>query len=113
MCADSLTRAIESTLSEGFLTPRAVIIVDLFGQIANYPLLVPVAHNYSLQIISDAAQSFGATLEGKFAIHWADVVTTSFFPAKPLGCYGEGALFLRMMKHSKRQSIHCVFMGEE
>lgn len=90
MCADSLSRKIKATLSEGVLTARAVIIVDLFGQIANYPRLVPIARNYGLQIISDAAQSFGATLNGQYAAHWVDVMTTSFFPAKPLGCYGDG-----------------------
>jgi len=90
MCAGSLGRTIQSTLSEGILTPRAIIIVDLFGQIANYPLLVPVARNHGLHIISDAAQAFGATLNGQHPSHWADVMTTSFFPAKPLGCYGDG-----------------------
>ena len=90
MCAHSLERTIQSTLSTGALTPRAVIIVDLFGQIANYPLLAPIARKYDLHIISDAAQAFGATLNGQYANHWADVMTTSFFPAKPLGCYGDG-----------------------
>lgn len=90
MCEDSLERTIQSTLTEGSLTPRAVIIVDLFGQIANYPLLAPIARNYGLHIISDAAQAFGASLNGQYAAHWADVMTTSFFPAKPLGCYGDG-----------------------
>ena len=90
MCANSLDRTIQSTLSENALTPRAVIIVDLFGQIADYPKLIPVARKYNLQIISDAAQGFGATLNNQYATHWVDVMTTSFFPAKPLGCYGDG-----------------------
>lgn len=90
MCAESLTRAIKDTLAKDRLTPRAVIVVDLFGQIANYPLLAPVARQHGLKIISDAAQGFGAVLHGKYAAHWADVMTTSFFPAKPLGCYGDG-----------------------
>ncbi len=90
MCAGSLDRTIQSTLKEGVLKPQAVIIVDLFGQIANYPLLAPIARKYDLHIISDAAQAFGATLNGKHAAHWVDVMTTSFFPAKPLGCYGDG-----------------------
>ena len=54
MCEKSLERTIKSTLSEGNLRPKAVIIVDLFGQSANYPLLTPIAKNYDLRIISDA-----------------------------------------------------------
>lgn len=90
MCADSLERSIQYILTEDAINPRAVIVVDLFGQIANYPLLSPIARKYGLQVISDAAQSFGATLDGNYAAHWVDVMTTSFFPAKPLGCYGDG-----------------------
>ena len=90
LCADSLERTIQYILTESALKPRAVIIVDLFGQIANYPLLSPIARKYGMQVISDAAQSFGATLNEYYAAHWVDVMTTSFFPAKPLGCYGDG-----------------------
>ncbi len=90
MCPESLERTLQKTTSDGTLTPRAVIIVDLFGQTANYPLLAPIAQKYNLKIISDAAQSFGATLNGMHPSHWADIMTTSFFPAKPLGCYGDG-----------------------
>ena len=90
MCEKSLERTIKSILSDEALRPKAVIIVDLFGQSANYPALTPIARKYGLQIISDAAQSFGTTLDGHSPCHWADVMTTSFFPAKPLGCYGDG-----------------------
>jgi len=90
LCAKSLERSIESIISQGKLTPRAVIVVDLFGQIANYPSLKPISTKYDLKIISDAAQSLGSTLDGFHPSHWADIMTTSFFPAKPLGCYGDG-----------------------
>jgi len=90
MCEKSLERTIKSTLSDGKFRPKAVIIVDLFGQSANYLVLSPIAKKYGLKIISDAAQSFGTTLNGQQPCHWADIMTTSFFPAKPLGCYGDG-----------------------
>ena len=91
-CVDpaSLTRAIEGVVAEGKLTPRAIIAVDLFGQQADYPALRAIADEHGLKLVSDAAQGFGSTREGETAAKWADVVATSFFPAKPLGCYGDG-----------------------
>ncbi|BDA84014.1 aminotransferase DegT [Aureimonas sp. SA4125] len=86
----SLRRAIEETLAAGVLVPRAVIAVDLFGQTADYPAIRVLCDEFDLKLISDAAQGFGATLNGQMANEWADVVSTSFFPAKPLGCYGDG-----------------------
>lgn len=90
MDPDHLDRAISQTLREGRLRPRAIIAVDLFGALADYPKIAAVARKYGIKLIADCAQSFGATLGGKHAIAWADAVTTSFFPAKPLGCYGDG-----------------------
>ena len=89
-----LDAAIEAVKSEGRLTPRAVIAVDLFGQPADYPAISAVAKKHGLKLISDSAQGFGCTLNGRHPIHWADVTTTSFFPAKPLGCYGDGGAVL-------------------
>lgn len=94
MDADSLRAAITQVKRQGQLTPRAVIIVDLFGQCADYPTLTPIIREAGLKIISDCAQSFGSTREGKHPLEWADVQTTSFFPAKPLGCYGDGGAVL-------------------
>ena len=85
-----LRRTIEETLAKGDLKPRAIIAVDLFGQIADYPAIRKIADDFGLKVISDAAQGFGSTLEGRMAGAWADVVATSFYPAKPLGCYGDG-----------------------
>ena len=72
------------------LKPKAVIAVDLFGQPADYPALEKIADEHDLWILADAAQSFGATLRGKKVGTLALATATSFFPAKPLGCYGDG-----------------------
>ena len=72
------------------LRPGAVIAVDLFGQPADYAALGPIARGANAVLIADAAQSFGATLNGRAVGCLADYTTTSFFPAKPLGCYGDG-----------------------
>ena len=92
--AAKLDAAIISVKAKGKLTPRAVIAVDLFGQPADYPALAEVATRHGLKLIADSAQGFGCTLNGRHPIHWADVTTTSFFPAKPLGCYGDGGAVL-------------------
>jgi len=95
-CMDpaSLEAAIAMVKAEGRLTPRVVIAVDLFGQPADYPALAQVARAHGLKLIADSAQGFGCTLKGRHPLHWADCVTTSFFPAKPLGCYGDGGAIL-------------------
>jgi len=89
-----LQLAVDGIISKGALTPRAIIGVDLFGQIADYPAIKKIADRHGLKLIADAAQGFGSSLNGKQAGHWADAVTTSFFPAKPLGCYGDGGAVL-------------------
>lgn len=90
----SLRTAIDDVKAKGALRPRAVIAVDLFGLAADYPGLQALCRENQLKLVSDAAQGFGATLGGRQAGHWADVVCTSFFPAKPLGCYGDGGAVL-------------------
>jgi len=74
------------------LTPQGVIPVDLFGQCADYGRINTIAKEHGLFVIEDAAQSFGAECGGKKACSLADVAATSFFPAKPLGCYGDGGM---------------------
>ncbi|WP_419786708.1 DegT/DnrJ/EryC1/StrS family aminotransferase [Pseudodesulfovibrio sp.] len=74
------------------LTPKGVIAVDLFGQPADYDRIEPLAHNNGLFLIVDAAQSFGATYKGRSTCSLGDMACTSFFPAKPLGCYGDGGM---------------------
>ena len=89
-----LEACIEAVIAEGRLTPKVITAVDLFGQAADYPAIRAIADKYGLKLIADSAQGFGTTLNGKHPSDWADVVTTSFFPAKPLGCYGDGGAVL-------------------
>lgn len=90
----ALERAIAGIKAEGRLTPRVVIAVDLFGQPADYPAIKAICDKHGLKLISDSAQGFGCTVDGAHPLKWADVTTTSFFPAKPLGCYGDGGAVL-------------------
>lgn len=85
----ALPTAVETAKEKG-LRPRAVMPVDLFGLPADYDELLPLAQQHELLVLSDAAQSFGAEMRGRKVGQVGDVVATSFFPAKPLGCYGDG-----------------------
>ena len=87
---EALEEQIKRVISEGKLTPRAVIPVDLFGQPADYDRILPIAEKYGLKVLEDGAQGFGGSIRGKMACSFGDISTTSFFPAKPLGCYGDG-----------------------
>lgn len=86
----ALERAIEKTISEGKLRPRVIIPVDLFGLPADYPAIEEIAKKYGLAVLEDAAQGFGGAIGGKRACSFGEISATSFFPAKPLGCYGDG-----------------------
>ncbi len=90
----SLEAAIAGVKKAGKLTPKVVIAVDLFGQPADYPAISAICKREGLKLIADSAQGYGCTLGGKHPMHWADAATTSFFPAKPLGCYGDGGATL-------------------
>ena len=85
-----LERAVKRVLAEGRIRPRVGVAVDLFGLPADYRGIRAVADKYGLLILEDGAQGFGGTIEGKRACSFGDISTTSFFPAKPLGCYGDG-----------------------
>lgn len=85
-----LEEAIRKVTAEGKYSPRAVVTVDLFGLPADYDALRPICDKYSLLLLEDAAQGFGGSIRGKKACSFGDIATTSFFPAKPLGCYGDG-----------------------
>ena len=88
--AVSLETAIQETLADGRLKPRVIVAVDLFGLPADYTLIKAIASKYDLFILEDGAQGFGGSIGGKKACSFGDISTTSFFPAKPLGCYGDG-----------------------
>ena len=85
-----LEEAIQRVIKEGKYKPTAVIAVDLFGLPADYIKIKPICDKYDLLLLEDGAQGFGGRINGKMACSFGDVSTTSFFPAKPLGCYGDG-----------------------
>ena len=87
---DDLRRRIAQVRADGALTPKAVIAVDLFGLPADYEALAAIAGEVGLSLIGDAAQSFGGRRGNRRVGTLAPVTTTSFYPAKPLGCYGDG-----------------------
>ena len=90
MSPGALEHQIERVLAEGRLSPKVIIPVDLFGQPADYIKIEPIAKKYGLKILEDGAQGFGGNINGQKACSFGDLSTTSFFPAKPLGCYGDG-----------------------
>lgn len=95
LCPVSLEKQIQAVLAEGKLKPKAVVAVDILGNPCDYDAIIPICEKYGLILIEDAAQSFGASYKGKKCCSFGQIATTSFFPAKPLGCYGDGgAIFV-------------------
>ena len=90
LCPESLERQIKAIMAEGLLIPKAVVAVDILGNPCDYDAIVPICEKYGLTLIEDAAQSFGASYKEKRTCSFGDIAITSFFPAKPLGCYGDG-----------------------
>lgn len=87
---DDLKSKIASVRAEGKLNPKVIMPVDLFGQPADYAALNALASTEGMTVLSDAAQSFGAKLGDKMVGSLTDITATSFYPSKPLGCYGDG-----------------------
>lgn len=87
---ESLKKMIDKTIADGHLIPKVIIAVDLFGQPADYVHISKIAEKYELKILEDSAQGFGGRIGDRIACSFGDISTTSFFPAKPLGCYGDG-----------------------
>src|SRR3954454_18879103 len=118
----SLRRAVETARKLG-LKPKAVIPVDLFGQPADHAAIAAIASAENLSVLDDAAQACGATYRNRRIGTFGDATATSFFPAKPLGCYGDGgavltdndelALILRSLRvHGEgRHKYDCVRVG--
>jgi len=90
ICTKSLRKIIDRTIAEGKLNPKGIIAVDLFGLPADYDEIEILAKEYNLFLIEDAAQSFGSEYKGRRAGSIGNAAATSFFPSKPLGCYGDG-----------------------
>lgn len=106
---EKLEKSIQNVLKNGKLKPKAIIAVDLFGLPANYVEIERIAKKYNLLVLEDAAQGFGGRFGNKKACSFGDAATTSFFPAKPLGCYGDGgAIFTNDDDVAKKLRSLCV-----
>ena len=110
-----LEKKIEHVVKEGNLNPKGIVAVDLFGMPANYNAIRKIAEKYGLFILEDAAQGFGGTYDGRKACSFGDIAGTSFFPAKPLGCYGDGgAIFTNDDDLAEKiRSIHVHGQGKD
>lgn len=87
---EKLEESVQKVIEEGKYKAKAVVAVDLFGLPADYPAIREICKKYRLHLLEDGAQGFGGSINGKLACSFGDISTTSFFPAKPLGCYGDG-----------------------
>ena len=85
-----LEETIKQVIAGGKYKAKAVVAVDLFGRPADYDSIKTICRKYNLLLLEDGAQGFGGSINGKLACSFGDISTTSFFPAKPLGCYGDG-----------------------
>lgn len=121
---DPRTYNLDPQKLEAAITPRtkAIIPVSLYGQCADYDAINAIAVKYSIPVIEDAAQSFGATYKGKRSCNLTTIACTSFFPSKPLGCYGDGgAIFTnddelakvlrQIARHGQDRRYHHVRVG--
>jgi dTDP-4-amino-4,6-dideoxygalactose transaminase len=115
ICITDLERKVREVLGKDEIKIKAILAVDLFGLPANYPEIEGIAKKYQLKVIEDAAQGFGGDINGKRAGSFGDIATTSFFPAKPLGCYGDGgALFTNNDDYAERlASLRIHGMGAD
>ncbi|MBS0576703.1 MAG: DegT/DnrJ/EryC1/StrS family aminotransferase [Proteobacteria bacterium] len=121
---DPRTYNLDPSLLEAAITPRtkAIIPVSLYGQCADYDAINAIAARHGITVIEDAAQSFGATYKGRKSCNLTTIATTSFFPSKPLGCYGDGgAIFTsddelakvmrQIARHGQEKRYHHVRVG--
>ena len=106
---EKLEAAINKVIEEGKYKPRVVVAVNLFGLPAYYNTIRPICDRYGLLLLEDAAQGFGGSIRGRRACSFGDISTTSFFPAKPLGCYGDGgAIFTDNDEWAALLRSYCV-----
>ena len=107
-----LEKAIQKTVAAKKLVPKGIIPVDLFGQPADYRAIQAIADTYGLFVLEDAAQSFGASQDSKKAGALAGIGATSFFPAKPLGCYGDGGMIFAAEKNVAERLLSIRVHGQ-
>lgn len=121
---DPKTYNLDPSLLEAAITPRtkAIIPVSLYGQCADFDAINAIADKHGIPVIEDAAQSFGATYKGRKSCNLSTIACTSFFPSKPLGCYGDGgaiftnddelALVMRQIaRHGQDRRYHHIRVG--
>ncbi|MBD9484626.1 DegT/DnrJ/EryC1/StrS family aminotransferase [Pseudomonas sp. PDM14] len=121
---DPRTYNLDPQLLEAAITPRtkAIIPVSLYGQCADFDAINAIAAKHGIPVIEDAAQSFGATYKGKRSCNLTTIACTSFFPSKPLGCYGDGgAIFTnddelakvlrQIARHGQDRRYHHIRVG--
>lgn len=113
--AGSLRSAVEYVIKNTDLRPRVVVAVDLFGRPADYRAIRQITDQYGLLLLEDGAQGFGGMADGRKTCSFGDISTTSFFPSKPLGCYGDGgAVFTDNEEWAKRlQSLRVHGKGSD
>ncbi len=109
---EKLSHAIEMIKKEGRLKPKAIIAVDLFGLSADYVQIAQVAAKENLFVIEDAAQSMGGRSGNTMCGAFGDVAATSFYPAKPLGCYGDGGAMMTNDDHFAKLLRSILFHGK-
>ncbi|WP_281247563.1 DegT/DnrJ/EryC1/StrS family aminotransferase [Chromohalobacter japonicus] len=121
---DPRTYNLDPAKLEAAITPctKAIITVSLFGQCADFDAINTIAERHGIPVIEDAAQSFGATYKGRKSCNLSTIATTSFFPSKPLGCYGDGgAIFTndeelatvirQIARHGQDRRYHHIRVG--
>lgn len=106
-----LERAIAEVKKEGKLNLKAVVAVDIFGNPADYDAIISIAHKNGMKVLSDAAQSYGSEYNGKRAGSIADMTSTSFYPTKPLACYGDGGAVFTNSETENDLMISCRVHG--
>ncbi|MEG1887455.1 MAG: DegT/DnrJ/EryC1/StrS aminotransferase family protein [Oscillospiraceae bacterium] len=109
---EKLEQEIIRVIKDGRLMPKAIIAVDLFGLPANYPEIERIAEKYGLLLLEDGAQGFGGNINGKKSCSFGNAATTSFFPAKPLGCYGDGGAVFTNDDHIAEYISSAKFHGK-
>ena len=111
MDPEDLKKAIETVKKEGKLNLKAVIAVDIFGSPCEFDEIMQIAHENGMKVLEDAAQAYGSTYHGKKAGSMADMVATSFYPTKPLACYGDGGATFTNSEEEYNMLVSCRVHG--